>query len=321
MSIPNESETSTLITIIRERKTINQQLAENPHDKTLQQAAYKCEQAMTQLVTGHYGLIVSLGYKAASGLTTTGIAPDDVRQAAVIGFLRGIENYDPARGRLSTYIWFWIRESVWNSCRDTMNFSGHWGNDLYWSLHSLISSSEQPASEMSHEDIAEMWNQSVVGSKTAKIMKSKGLSFKDAYQVVIADKTLKKMLLTPKRVGEILQAGETVEYLDTSSPVDGDIVRRVDEPVSDSAEDEAMEKLSRTHVAITISDLLQTYAAAHGQVVEFLRFLFGIEREQMSITAAAREAGLSVPDATAEMTRFVAWAKKQDTIIKLRDLS
>ena len=320
MSVLNESETSVLIAAIRERKAVSQRLAENPHDKTAQRASYECEQAMAQLVAGHYGLIASLGYKAARGFATSGITPDDVRQAAVIGFLRGIERYEPDKGRLSTYIWFWIREAVWNACRDTMGFSGHWGNDLYWSLHSLVSSTEQSVSEMSHEDIAEMWNRSVIASKTAKTMKSKKLSFEDAYKVVLSDRSLKKTLLTPKRVGEILRAGETVDYLDTYSSIEGETIHKVEEPTSDSAEDEALRQITSTHIADTVSALLKTYATEHGQVVEFLRLLFGIDRDRMSITAAAREAGLSVYEATAEMTKFVAWARRQDAVIKLKSL-
>lgn len=316
-SVPDESETSALIALVSKRRTVNQQLAEAPHDKAMQRSRLECEQAMARLVTGHYGLIVSLGYKAASGLAQNGITPDDVRQAAVVGFLRGIERYDPERGKLSTYIWFWIREAVWHTCRDAMGFSGHWGNDLYWSLHSLVSSAEQSTFEMSHEDIADMWNRSVVAERTAKIVRQQNVVFEDAYKQVIADKSLKKTLLTPRRVAEILRAGETVDYLDVYDP-DDETPHRDDGPISDSAEDDAIAHMRSAEVVNAISELLSDYAVHHGQVIEFLRFLFGIERERLSITAAAKAAGLGPSDAMAEMAKFLSWARQQKSIIKLR---
>jgi RNA polymerase sigma factor (sigma-70 family) len=59
-------------------------------------------------ISDHVGLV----HRVARRYVGLGIEYDDLVQAGMMGALRAIKTYDPARGRFSTYATPWIRQSI-----------------------------------------------------------------------------------------------------------------------------------------------------------------------------------------------------------------
>lgn len=68
-----------------------------------------------RLVVAYNYLIIKFGMAASQ---STGVVSEieDVKQAARLGFLRALENYDPSKAKLSTHVFFLIRHEVQWHC-------------------------------------------------------------------------------------------------------------------------------------------------------------------------------------------------------------
>jgi RNA polymerase sigma factor (sigma-70 family) len=54
---------------------------------------------------------------------TTGLEWDDLFQEAVLGYLEALKNYDPKKGKLTTYAWYCINSRLKNYIRLELKYS------------------------------------------------------------------------------------------------------------------------------------------------------------------------------------------------------
>ncbi len=141
--------------------------------RALQAACDAGQRAASVLVHSNYGLIVKLVHLARSELVAGKVPTDDLIQLGVLGFLRGVERFDPARGtKLGTWTQHWIREAVRNAFRDSGGLSGVHGADLAIGLRHYVALVEETTGRVDHDVVADLWNQAAV-ARYSSIMSHK----------------------------------------------------------------------------------------------------------------------------------------------------
>lgn len=141
--------------------------------RALQAASDIGQRAASVLVKSNYGLIVKLVHLASSELVHGKVPTDDLLQLGVLGFLRGVERFEPDRGtKLGTWTQHWIREAVRNAFRDSGGLSGVHGADLAVGLRHYVALVEETTGRADYDMIAELWNQAAV-ARYSSIMSRK----------------------------------------------------------------------------------------------------------------------------------------------------
>jgi RNA polymerase sigma factor (sigma-70 family) len=71
-------------------------------------AVRAAEEARSDLVQAHQGLVAKLAYRYRS----SGVPMADLMQEGNVGLLAALDRFDPAAGRFASFAWYWVRQMI-----------------------------------------------------------------------------------------------------------------------------------------------------------------------------------------------------------------
>lgn len=192
--------------------------ADQRHRTRLEHAVKTGRAAQDQLVRQNMRLIMVLVTKLSPRIRGNRIDFDDALQAGAIGFLAGVERYDPERPtRLSTFVAFHIREALLRLHRDAPLLSGAYGGDLYIQIKDYHDYLETALGRKpNYDELADLWNRAIV----ARYITIEGgrryaenVSEDELRERALKTVRSRGLWLTPEHVGAILVRNESVVSL------------------------------------------------------------------------------------------------------------
>lgn len=118
----NKDEEIELARTLRRGKIAKEMMASDDfmkeERKTLKQVTAEGEAARRRMILANLRLVV----RCARNYNNRGMEFEDLIQEGNLGLMKGIDRYDPEKGfKLSTYIYWWIRQSVTRGLADKSN--------------------------------------------------------------------------------------------------------------------------------------------------------------------------------------------------------
>lgn len=297
--IPSQAETIRLCGLAKAGDEAARALGEAKHSRTetrrLERLVRDGRDAEAALVIGHKRLVNYICTAVIRQIGITDISYEDLYQEACIGFIQSVRRYDPAKGSLSNYATWYIRDHIQANVRGSSGLGGSHAATLLVSLRRFIPLMEERLGRKPNpEELAEIYNETTLLRYQAIAQgKHKGTPLgPDALREEgIRQMKRRGVWLSAERVEAILRRQQGSISLDApvytdelGSGTEGDMLAGD----HDTAE-EATDRVAAAQVSQRISEALQVIADSHGQeVADVVACRFGLgDGTAMSITEIA----------------------------------
>ena len=85
----------------------------------------------------------------------------------------------------------------------------------------------------------------------------------------------------------------------------------------ESPEEILLDEMAKSEIVSAISDFLDKYAVENPMAVEFVKGIYGIDSERLSVRESAMRSGISFADAMSQMSKFAEAMRKDMKMVAL----